>query len=340
MSYSMISPEKVFIIAEIGVNHEGDMDKAREMVRLAAQSGADAVKFQTYIAEEYVSASQPERLARVKRFHLSFDQFRELKRCADREKVVFLSTPLDLKSLALVAELSPIVKISSGDINNVSLLTAAARTGKTVILSTGCSTIEEIEQAVGSLREGNPVITDDGKLILLHCLAAYPAPEDEVNILAISFLKERFVVPVGYSDHTTGLFAVQAAVAAGACVIEKHFTYRKEGQTFHDHQLSADPKEFAEMVASIRRIEKMMGSYSKAPQPSEEKFRSHIRRSLAASRQIKAGESLNEQNTCFLRPQTGIPITEKDHVLGRKVHTTIAPGMIILETDLGTEALS
>lgn len=326
--------ERVFIVAEIGVNHEGDFSKAVEMIELAAQAGADAVKFQTYIPEFYVSSSQKERLERVRKFALSFEQFRKLSEKAGEEKVVFFSTPLDFASLELVNELSPIIKISSGDINNYPLLEKAAATGKVIILSTGLSTEEEIEKALTVLHQVNPVILSDRKLILLHCLAAYPAPEDEINLLSIPYLQKRFGLPVGYSDHTRDILSCQAAAALGACVIEKHFTYSRENQTFHDHLLSADPDEFKKLVDNIRRIEKMRGMIGKKPMPSEQPFKSHIRRSIAAARDLNPGEILSERDICFLKPEKGIPISGLGSVLGKRVKNKIFKGKLISENDI------
>lgn len=326
--------DRVLIIAEIGVNHEGDYSRAAEMIELAAKAGADAVKFQTYIPESYISTSQKERLERVSGFSLSFDEFRNLAAKAKEENVLFLSTPLDLESLDLINEISSIIKISSGDINNGPLLEKTSATGKTVIMSTGLSTVEEIERAITSLKNGNPVIIADRKLILLHCIAAYPAPEEEANLLSIPYMQEEFGVPVGYSDHTNGLLACQSAVALGARVIEKHFTYSKENQTFHDHHLSADPAEFKEMVDNIRRIENMRGVSGKFPMPSEIPFKSHIRRSLAAACDLNPGDVLSEENICFLRPETGIPINSVKSVFGKKVNKKIQKGEIILNKNL------
>ncbi len=334
MNNNLDIENRVLIIAEIGVNHEGDYSRAAEMIELAAKAGADAVKFQTFIPESYISTSQKERLERVRGFSLSFDEFRNLAGKAKEENVLFFSTPLDFKSLDLVNEISPIIKVSSGDINNDPLLEKTAATGKTVIMSTGLSTVDEIQKAISSLKKGNPDIVVDRKLILLHCIAAYPAPEEEVNLLSMPFLQEKFGVHVGYSDHTKGLLACQSAVALGARVIEKHFTYRKENQSFHDHHLSADPAEFKEMVDSIRRIEKMRGTYDKHPMPSELPFKSHIRRSIAAARDLCPGELISEKDICFLRPEIGIPMSDRETVLGKKVKTEIFKGNIITEDNI------
>jgi len=320
--------ESVFVIAEIGVNHEGDPAKAMEMIELAAEAGADAVKFQTYIPEQYISASQPERLARIGGFSLSFDRFRQLAARAGELGVGFISTPLDFASLDLVAELSPVIKISSGDITYFPLLERAAAANRTIILSTGLATTEEIDRAVELLSHGNQ-FRQERRIILLHCVAAYPTPEEQINLLSIPFLRNRYKLPVGFSDHTLGILACQAAVAMGARVIEKHFTYQKKNQDFHDHQLSAEPDEFREMVQGIRRVEAMLGRYEKEPVEAEMQFKSHIRRSLCAVRDLAPGEILAEEDICFLRPETDYPATAVDEVLGRRLIAEVKRGETI-----------
>ncbi len=329
-------PKHTFIVAEIGVNHEGDFKKAAEMIKLAAQSGADAVKFQTYLPEEYVSISQPERFARIKRFQLSFDEFRQLAKIAEKNNVLFMSTPVGLRSLKLVSELCVIIKISSGDINNYPLLKEAAKSGRKIIFSTGLSTVPEIAKAIRVMSRVNPRLLEKQNLTLLHCVAAYPAPEEELNLCSIPFLIKKFKLPVGYSDHTKDILAAQIAVALGASVVEKHFTYRKEGQDFHDHHLSANPQEFREMVDQIRRIERMKGVLGKKPMPAEMGFLNHIRRSYAASGNIEAGQRIKRQDICLLRPGIGFSVDQEKKLLGRKVKRTISQGEIILEKDLGS----
>lgn len=327
--------DRIFTIAEIGINHEGDMDKALKMIELAAEAGTDAVKFQTYLPEEYISASQPERLERVRRFSLSFDQFRQLATRCQEYNIGFISTPLDLASLGLVAELSPVVKISSGDINFFALLQRAAATKRTIILSTGLATLAEIDQAIAALIEGNPQILDEQKLILLHCVAAYPTPEGQINLRSIPFLRERYNLPVGFSDHTLDILACQAAAALGARVIEKHFTYQKENQDFHDHRLSAEPNEFRDMVQGIRRVEAMLGTFTKEPAAVEMHFKSHIRRSICAARNLVVGDVLTEADLSFLRPENGFPATAVDKVIGRSLLAAVKKGEIIPATAMG-----
>jgi len=329
--------DKVFVIAEIGVNHEGDMAKALEMMELATDAGADAVKFQTFIPEHYISASQPERLARVSSFCLSFDQFRQLATRAKELGVGFISTPLDFASLDLVAELSQVIKISSGDITYFPLLKKAAEIGKTIVLSTGLSTTSEIDRAVEILTEDNQ-LRQENRLILLHCVAAYPVPEEQINLLSIPFLRERYNLPVGFSDHTLGILSCQAAVALGARVIEKHFTYQKENQAFHDHQLSAEPDEFREMIQGIRRVEAMLGQYEKKPVEAELQFKSHVRRSLCAAHDFAAGNVLKKEDLSYLRPESAYPATAVEEVLGKRLligvkkGETIQPEMLTEDT--------
>ncbi len=250
---------RTWVVAEIGVNHEGDIEKAIDMIRLAAEAGADAVKFQTYAAERYVSSVQPERLERVKRFELSYDEFQTLSQQAASSGVVFFSTPLHPDDCVFLSSIAPVIKISSGDLTYNKLLESAGRTGKPVILSTGMGSEAEIDKAVSVLESVHPDIRVSGKLLLMHCVAAYPTGEHEVHLRNMEWLRERYQVPVGFSDHTTGSKVCELAVAAGAVAIEKHFTYRRENQEFHDHHISADPKLMEEIITSVRTVEKVLG---------------------------------------------------------------------------------
>ena len=245
-----------WVVAEIGVNHEGDLQKAHEMIQLAAEAGVDAVKFQTYSAERYVSSVQPERRARVKRFELTYENFETLAQDATSRRIVFFSTPLHPEDCFFLSKIAPVIKISSGDLTYLKLLEAAGRTKKPVILSTGMGSEKEIDDAVAALESVHPSIRSEGKLMLMHCVAAYPTSEHEVNLRNMEWLRERYRVPVGFSDHTVGSKACELAVAAGAVAIEKHFTYRRENQEFHDHHISADPSIMQEIVDSVRMVEK------------------------------------------------------------------------------------
>lgn len=327
--------ERTFIIAEIGVNHEGCLETALDLVRKAASAGADAVKFQTYTPECYIARDQPERLERVRRFDLGKEGFRKVADLARELGLTFFSTPFHPVDADFLDGLQPFFKISSGDLTYHELLAHVAAKGKPVILSTGLACEAEIKAAVEVLRAARPALVDNGELMLMHCVAAYPTPEEEANLRNIRWLADTFGLPVGYSDHTLGVKACELAVAAGARAVEKHFTYRREGQTFHDHAISADPADLAELVAAVRRAETMLGSPTRAAVACEEAFRQNLRRSVAAARDIPAGTPVQRDWLTFLRPAWGLAPDRVDLVVGRPLRRDIPAGGLIREEDLG-----
>lgn len=261
--------DKVFIIAEAGNCHEGSISRAKEMIIAAKEVGADAIKFQTIIPEKLVSADQTERLARLKKFQLSQDQFRELTETAQQQEIIFLSTPFDIESAKFLNDLVPMFKIASGDVKFIPLLQTVAEFSKPVLLSTGGSTLQEIKQALDILGKV--------RVCLLHCVLSYPAPLDQANLQRIHLLQE-LSSWVGYSDHTLGIEAAVTSVAMGATVIEKHFTLDKNLSDFRDHQLSANPVEFAELVRRIRQLEIMIGETGQETSPVEKPVTIAVRR--------------------------------------------------------------
>jgi len=289
-----------FVIAEIGGNHGGKISLAYKMIDAAFEAGADAVKFQTYITEDFAVPSYPG-YKNLEKEALSFDDFRKLAHYCHRKKVIFLSTPFDLKSVDLLAELNvPAYKVASGDINNFPLLEYIADQGKLIILSTGASTIKEVEQAVAFiLRKGQT------GLALLHCLASYPAPDREINLLLLPEYIKRFGVAVGFSDHSEGIDISLASAALGAKIIEKHFTINKN-LPGGDNSMSLLPDEFKRMVQGIRRIETSLGKPGKKVMPSERMVRKIARRSLVALRDISRGETFDLNNIGFKRPSSGL----------------------------------
>lgn len=262
--------KRVFIIAEGGNCHEGSFDRAIEMIQVAKKAGADAIKFQTIIPEKLVSADQTERLARLKKFQLSQDQFRELAEIASQEEIIFLSTPFDVESAKFLNDFVPMFKIASGDITFTPLLETIASLGKPILLSTGGSTIAEIQHALD--------VIGDGPVYLLHCVLSYPTTPDQANLQRINLLKQ-LGHPVGYSDHTLGLEAALAAVALGTKVVEKHFTLDKNLSDYRDHQLAADPAEFTELVRRIRGLEQLLGESGQETSPVEQTVTVAVRRS-------------------------------------------------------------
>jgi sialic acid synthase SpsE len=327
--------ESVFIIAEIGANHEGDFDTACMLIEKAAQAGADAVKFQTYRAERLVAATEAGRRAHFRRMELSYEEFGRLADAAAGQGVEFLSTPFDFESADVLDGLVPAFKVASGDLTNLPFIEHLARKGKPLLISTGMGEAEEIAQVTdlvrANLSPGQPL---EERLVLLHCVSSYPTPPEEAHLRAIPYLAGAFRVPVGYSDHTLGTLACEAAVALGARIIEKHFTYRKEGQTFRDHALSADPADMTDLVKRIRAIEVLLGESGKGLGRAEAPNRVPMRRSLAARGDIPQGAVLLAEMITFLRPATGLEPRLWRDVLGRKARRAISAGHIIGEEDL------
>lgn len=316
----------VLIIAEAGVNHNGDLERAKEMARAAKEAGADIVKYQTAVPELVVSrfAEKAEyqkeqtgagesQLEMTRRIHFGFESHRELKEYCDEIGIEYLSTPFDLASIDFLASLDlPIYKIPSGEITNLPYLEKIAALKKPVILSTGMSTLPEIEDAISVLEDGG---VED--ITLLHCNTEYPTPFQDVNLLAMQELKEQFGCRVGYSDHTLGWEADVAAVALGAQVIEKHFTLDKtlEGP---DHKASLEPNELAAMIRAVRNTETALGSGHKHVTESEAKNMTIARKSIIASRPIAEGEVFTEENLTTKRPGDGISPMRWHEVLGQK----------------------
>ncbi len=250
---SFDTDRRVLVVAEIGNNHEGNYQLAAEMVRQAARSGVGAVKFQTMRAAHFVRRADSARFERLKRFELSGTQFASLSELAHELGLLFISTPFYLEAAGFLEPLVDAYKIASGDNDFFPLLDRVAHTGKPVIVSTGVSDLAQIAAAVGSLRAQWHAQSRTGELGLLHCVSSYPTPPEQANLRSIPFLAERFDCTIGYSDHTLGTEAAVLAVAAGARIVEKHFTLDKHHSDFRDHQLSADPAEMEMLVKRIRR---------------------------------------------------------------------------------------
>jgi len=330
------APEKtVLIVAEIGNNHEGSFDIAQIMIGNAAKAGADAVKFQTIIPEQYVHSSDTARLERLRGFQFSFAQFEALARTARDSGVIFFSTPFDMQSARFLNSIQNVFKIASGDNNFMQLIQCVAAFSKPMIVSTGLADydlLQRIYSATSAIWNKNGV---NPGFAFLHCVCSYPAPPDQANLGAIQKLKAHFPgAIIGYSDHTLGIEAATFAVAAGARIIEKHFTLDKNHSEFRDHQLSADPQDFRLLVSSIRRVEAMQGSGEITPQACEEGNRAPVRRSIAAALDLAAGTILTAAHITWVRPGTGIPPGEESAVLGRSINRRLAQGELIMPTDI------
>lgn len=326
--------KKVFIIAEAGVNHNGSIELAKQLVDKAVFAGVDCVKFQTFKAENLVNkeakkadyqvnntGNNDSQLNMLKKLELSFEDFVELKKYCDDKGIMFLSTPFDHESIEFLASLNmPIFKIPSGEITNLPYLRKINSYKKEVILSTGMATIDEIQEALNILK--------DCKVKLLHCTTEYPCPYESVNMCAMLTLKEKFNLPVGYSDHTQGIEVPIMAVSMGATVIEKHFTLDKnmEGP---DHKASLEPQELKAMVDSIRNIEKAFGDGEKEPQEAEKKNIAIARKSIVAKCDIKKGEILSEENLTVKRPGNGISPMKWDEIIGTVAYKDYIEGELL-----------
>ena len=315
----------VFIIAEIGVNHNGDLNLAKKMILEAKKAGVDAVKFQSFKADKLVSKDAKKadyqikntekdesQYNMIKKLELTEQDHIYLKNICDEENIKFLSSPFDIENAQLLVSLGiDIVKIPSGEITNLPYLEAIGKIYKNIILSTGMSNLEEVKEAINILNKyGEKNIT------VLHCNTEYPTPMEDVNLMAIKTMENELKLPIGYSDHTDGIEVAIGAVAIGATVIEKHFTLDKnlEGP---DHKASLEPNELKQMVDCIRNIEKALGSGIKIPSKSEQKNIVIARKSIVAKCAISKGEKFTEDNLAIKRPGDGISPMKWYDVLGQ-----------------------
>lgn len=333
----LIRSNRIFIIAEAGVNHNGSIELAKQLINAAASAGADAVKFQTFIAEEVVSINAPKaeyqkettdisesQYDMIKKLELSKKDHLELIDHAKNRNIIFLSTPFDERSVDLLVELGiPLIKISSGEITNHPFLKYISKKGLPIILSTGMSTLNEVDEAVSAIKEAGCK-----DLTLLHCTSNYPSRIEDCNLRAMKTMFNSFNLPVGYSDHTLGTVVPIAAAAMGACVIEKHFTMDKN-LPGPDHKASLEPNELKEMVRNIRIVEKAFGSSMKSPVASELEVRDVVRRSIVAKVEIPRGIIITEDLLAFKRPGVGIAPKHIGLLIGKTANQNIHKDEII-----------
>jgi N-acetylneuraminate synthase len=358
----MMQPHKTFLIAEAGVNHNGSIDMARKLVDAAVMAGADAVKFQSFVASSIVTAgaskaeyqitntgSQESQLEMLKKLELSHSQQRELHQYCQRSGIQFLSTPFDNASLNfLTVDLGlETIKVGSGELTNAPFLFEVARLAKNIILSTGMSTIDEVADALGVIAfvmtdsknpsvssfksalassEGRKAVTS--KVTLLHCTTDYPTVPSDVNLRAMLTLREKFDCQVGFSDHSVGIHLAVAAVAMGATVIEKHLTIDRD-LPGPDHKASLEPNEFKNLADQVRDLENAFGDGTKRPTEVELKNKKIARRSLVALKAIKTGDVFTSENVAIKRPGTGRSPFEYWSLLGTKATSDIAENEVI-----------
>jgi N,N'-diacetyllegionaminate synthase len=327
------------IIAEAGVNHNGDLDMARRLIDVAADAGADVVKFQTFSADRLVTraadkagyqvvhtGAHESQHAMLSRLELTGEMHEALITHCRERGIAFLSTGFDEQSVDLLAELGvDRIKVPSGEITNLPYLRHVGHAGKPIILSTGMATLEEVGAAIEVLEGAG---TSRDRIVVLHCTTEYPTPMEDVNLKAMLTIRDTFGVAVGYSDHTVGIDVAIAAVAIGATVIEKHFTLdrRLPGP---DHAASLEPGELRSLVSAIRQIERSLGDGVKRPTSTELRNRETVRKSLVAIKPIRAGERLSAANVAAKRPGTGISPMRWDEIIGSTAQRDYTPDELI-----------
>lgn len=322
--------KRVLIIAEVGNNHEGDFKLAVRLIREAARCGADAVKFQTIVPDRLVSIGQKDRIRQLEKFRLSYGEFEKLSGIAGREGLLFLSTPFDIESARFLRPLVPAFKIASGDNDFFPLIEFIARTGKPIILSTGLADLKQIEHTkrfIENIWRKNRVKQN---LAVLHCVTSYPVEANEANLLAIQTLRKSLGVTTGYSDHTAGIDAAALSIALGARIIEKHFTIDKGYSDFRDHRMSADPKEFSELVRRVRQAAIMLGDGKKVPQAGEKNIRGFVRRSIAAKHDLAKGKVIGRGDLIWIRPGEGLRPGQEKAVIGKRLKVALKKSDFIL----------
>jgi len=314
--------EPCFIIAEVGSNHDGSLETAKTLIKIAKNAGADAVKFQTFKAEKKVSKRMLPRMFNVlKRYELKTEWHPELKGLADKLGIPFLSTPFDEESVDLLDDMDiPAFKVASSDLTHLPLLRHIAKKAKPVILSTGGANLAEVEEAISAIKN-----EENEKIILLHCVMDYPAKTEDANIQAMITLRDAFHLPAGYSDHSLGTIVSLAAIAIGASIIEKHFSLDRS-LPGPDHPFALEPDELKQMIRNIRLLERALGDGIKRMTANERNIVPIGRRSLIASRDIPKGTTLSREMIKILRPAKGIAPKHLDLVLGRKAKIDIPEG--------------
>ena len=331
----MIEKNDLFIIAEIGVNHEGNILEGKKLIRLAKKGGADAVKLQVYTPWRYSCSDDKERLERLKKFYISKDDFLSLKEEAEKHNIILFSSMLSEDWVDFLSQHTQILKIASGDLTFKPLIEAVAKTGKKTIMSTGSSTLKEIEEAIQWFKENSIYENDINKqLTLMHCVSSYPTPIEQANIKSIPFLKEKFNLNVGYSNHVIGMNASLAAVALGARVIELHFTDQKHDREFRDHSLSFEFEEILRFKESAINIIKSLGKFNKMVMDVEKDNLKLIRKGLIASKDLDINHEITEDDIAYARPAKYFSSNEISLILGKKTKTIIKKGFVFKDDNL------
>ena len=320
------SKNDVYLIAEIGGNHEGDFEYAKQLTRLAAESGVDAVKYQIYTGDSLVNQKyDPDRNNHFKRFQLTQEQYLELAELCQKLGVTFMASVWDIEAIDYIDRFSSIYKIGSGDLTAYNLIKKIVMTSKPIILSTGLATFAEVHDVVAFIKKLDATFINEKKLAILQCSSMYPIPDEDANLNVIRSYMEHFDLPVGYSDHTVGKDAIEVAVAMGAEIIEVHFTDSREGKEIRDHKVSLTKDEIQGFIKRVRKIKVQQGSADKFPTPSEIK-NGHIgsfRRAVYVNKDLPVNHKLTEEDLIALRPMEGVGAERYYQLIGAVLNRPI-----------------
>ncbi len=321
----------LIIVAEIGVNHEGSKENCAKIIKLAAEVGCKYVKLQSYTTDRYASKDDKGRYERVDRFGLSIEDFISLYEYSKKLGVSMISTPLSEDWVDKLAPYCSILKIASGDLTFQPVIEKAAKSGRSIIMSTGASTVDEIDQAVSWVENivGSDYLVE--RLALMHCVASYPTPINQANVLSVPFLKERYNLRVGYSNHVESYVPCISAVALGADIIEVHFTDKKEGRSFRDHSLSLNQSDLKNLISFSNEVKVSLGKKEKVVQDCEQESVNALRKGLVAAVDIKQGEIIGTKHIKFARPAHYFVSSESHKLIGKKIKNDLKSGFLFKE---------
>ena len=330
-----LNQKKIFIVAEAGNNHEGDIKIAKKLIDKAVFAGADAIKFQTFKPENFINNKEKKRIKQIQKFSLDIKDFKELSNYAKKKKIIFFSTPLDLNSAKELNKFQKFFKISSGDNNYFDLIKVISDFKKPMIISTGLADMRLIKKIYVFLKKNKKFKISKKNFAFLHCVSSYPVPIEQANLLSIKYLMKKFRnISIGYSDHTVGMHACLVAASLGVQIIEKHFTIDNNFSKFRDHRLSLNPINFKKMVEIIREIELLLGKEKKIIQKCEKEGLKSSRRSLAFNKKLPKGSKLSAKDLFGLRPEKNISIEKKKLFIGKITKKNVKKGEFLSKLNI------
>lgn len=325
----LLKQDKIIFIAEIGINHEGSLKKAKRLIQLAKAAGADAVKFQSYSLERYCSSDETERYKRLKKFSLTEKQFYELFKFSKKIGINFFSTAVTEDYVKKLAKYSEVIKVASGDMSFLPTIEEILKFNVKAIISTGMHDFQEVKNLISFIKKKKGEKYLINNVALMHCTTSYPPKLKDVNINVIRTLKEKFKLTIGYSNHILDQSACVSAVASGAKIIEVHFTDTRKGKKFHDHFISYEPSELKSLIEFSKRILISLGSQQKKILDCEKKFLKSGKKGLVASKDLLKGQVLKEDDIMYARPATYFSFKIKEQIVGKKIKKDLKKGQLI-----------